>query len=74
MTKNAPPSPGEIFHMCRKINLPNHTVLLTDSRVQSAFKNILVRASAYKNLEEWNLISKIIKPNTMRKRFCKLSL
>lgn len=55
-----------------KINLPNHTLLLTDSRVQSAFKNILVRTSVYKNLEEWNLICQMIKINTMRKRFCKL--
>lgn len=38
--------------MPSKINLPNHTLLLTDSRVQSAFKNILVRTSVYKNLEE----------------------
>lgn len=58
--------------MSSKINLPNHTLLLTDSRVQSAFKNILVRTSVYKNLEEWNLICKIIKINTMRKRFSKL--
>lgn len=58
--------------MPSKINLPNHTLLLTDSRVQSAFKNILVRTSVYKNLEEWNLICQMIKINTMRKRFCKL--
>lgn len=58
--------------MSPKINVPNHTLLLTDSRVQSAFKNILVRTSVYKNLEEWNLLCKIIKINTMRKRFCKL--
>lgn len=60
--------------MSSKINLPNHTLLLTDrnSRVQSAFKNILVRTSVYKNLEEWNLICQMIKINTMRKRFCKL--
>lgn len=58
--------------MSSKINLPNHTLLITDSRVQSAFKNILVRTSVYKNLEEWNLICQMIKINTMRKRFCKL--
>lgn len=58
--------------MSPKINVPNHTLLLTDSRVQSAFKNILVRTSVYKNLEEWNLICQMIKINTMRKRFCKL--
>lgn len=64
--------------MSSKINLPNHTLLLTDrnSRVQSAFKNILVRTSVYKNLEEWNLICQMIKINTMRKRFsnCKRAL
>lgn len=58
--------------MSSKINLPNHTLLITDGRVQSAFKNILVRTSVYKNLEEWNLICQMIKINTMRKRFCKL--